>query len=424
MSSSPSKTLGVSDQPPQLPRRRGRRAGVRRGVLALRARRGRRARPEPLRPAAAGRRQRAQAPRGLHVADRRARQPARRHGLPVAHLPGRRRDLRAAGRRLGADLELRVARRQRRRHVGAALRDRDGADRRRLPDPRRHERQLRRRPDAVGHAGSRARSTTAGTSGSAIRRARARARSGRRWAPSTTRRSRVDPGRRRALPDRGPARRRPLPLHADALSRPLRDGPARGRARRRPGRLASRPSPTRAACTPHPPPGRRHARVQRRRGDLVRLRHTSTSRPRATTASGPTTTAAGALAHDLRRRRRRSSGVDNLTVTRAGELFVCEDGGNMEICVIKPGRDRRAVPAAHGRGRRRARPTAATSSPASSSTRARPHVLLRPARVRLRRHLRGARAVPRAGAPRPPAPRRPRRPPRQPGAARRARPRA
>ena len=27
-------------------------------------------------------------------------------------------------------------------------------------------------------------------------------------------------------------------------------------------------------------------------------------------------------------------GVDNLTVTRAGELFVCEDGGNMEICVI------------------------------------------------------------------------------------------
>jgi secreted PhoX family phosphatase len=31
-------------------------------------------------------------------------------------------------------------------------------------------------------------------------------------------------------------------------------------------------------------------------------------------------------------------GVDNLTVTRAGELYVCEDGGNMEICVITPGR--------------------------------------------------------------------------------------
>ena len=31
-------------------------------------------------------------------------------------------------------------------------------------------------------------------------------------------------------------------------------------------------------------------------------------------------------------------GVDNLTVTRAGELYVCEDGGNMEICLITPDR--------------------------------------------------------------------------------------
>ena len=31
------------------------------------------------------------------------------------------------------------------------------------------------------------------------------------------------------------------------------------------------------------------------------------------------------------------SGVDNLTVSRAGEIFVCEDGGDMEICVIEPG---------------------------------------------------------------------------------------
>jgi hypothetical protein len=31
------------------------------------------------------------------------------------------------------------------------------------------------------------------------------------------------------------------------------------------------------------------------------------------------------------------SGVDNLTVSRAGEVFVCEDGGNMKICVIEPG---------------------------------------------------------------------------------------
>jgi uncharacterized protein len=32
------------------------------------------------------------------------------------------------------------------------------------------------------------------------------------------------------------------------------------------------------------------------------------------------------------------SGVDNLTVSRAGEIFVCEDGGDMEICVIDPDR--------------------------------------------------------------------------------------
>jgi uncharacterized protein len=31
------------------------------------------------------------------------------------------------------------------------------------------------------------------------------------------------------------------------------------------------------------------------------------------------------------------TGVDNLTVSAAGEVFVCEDGGNMEICVIEPG---------------------------------------------------------------------------------------
>jgi uncharacterized protein len=31
------------------------------------------------------------------------------------------------------------------------------------------------------------------------------------------------------------------------------------------------------------------------------------------------------------------SGVDNLTVSSAGEVFVCEDGGDMEICVIEPG---------------------------------------------------------------------------------------
>jgi uncharacterized protein len=32
------------------------------------------------------------------------------------------------------------------------------------------------------------------------------------------------------------------------------------------------------------------------------------------------------------------TGVDNLTVSGAGEVFVCEDGGDMEICVIDPDR--------------------------------------------------------------------------------------
>ena len=31
------------------------------------------------------------------------------------------------------------------------------------------------------------------------------------------------------------------------------------------------------------------------------------------------------------------SGVDNLTVNPAGEVFVCEDGDDMQICVIEPG---------------------------------------------------------------------------------------
>ena len=30
------------------------------------------------------------------------------------------------------------------------------------------------------------------------------------------------------------------------------------------------------------------------------------------------------------------TGVDNITVTAAGEILVCEDGGNMEICVLTP----------------------------------------------------------------------------------------
>ncbi len=38
------------------------------------------------------------------------------------------------------------------------------------------------------------------------------------------------------------------------------------------------------------------------------------------------------------------TGVDNVTVSRSGDLFVCEDGGNMEINLITPEPDRVAAP--------------------------------------------------------------------------------
>src|ERR687895_220250 len=55
--------------------------------------------------------------------------------------------------------------------------------------------------------------------------------------------------------------------------------------------------------------------------------------------------------------------VDNVTVSAAGEIFVCEDGGNMEMALITPERegaggrvrDQRAVPAAGRRGARAVR---------------------------------------------------------------------
>ena len=68
----------------------------------------------------------------------------------------------------------------------------------------------------------------------------------------------------------------------------------------------------------------------------------STSRPRATSGSGPTTRAPAllevvfdhALAPDAS-----LDAVDNVTVSAAGEIFVCEDGGNMEIGLITPERE-------------------------------------------------------------------------------------
>lgn len=42
------------------------------------------------------------------------------------------------------------------------------------------------------------------------------------------------------------------------------------------------------------------------------------------------------------------SGVDNLTVSRRGDVLVAEDGGNMELCVIRPDRSVRPMLRVHG----------------------------------------------------------------------------
>ena len=182
----------------------------------------------------------------------------------MAHLLRRPGDVLDPGRRLGAGLELRVGGGERRRQLGRALRPRR-RDRVGLPDPLRHQRQLRRRAHPVGHlalvrgvrgrprVGVRSRRSRPGHDPARARLLQPRG-GGRR------------PGRQAALPDRGPARRRPLPLHAGRLPGPRRRA-ARGHGRRRMGDGA-RPH---RGLHGHAQAGPEHAEVQRRRGDLVRL---------------------------------------------------------------------------------------------------------------------------------------------------------
>ena len=127
------------------------------------------------------------------------------------------------------------------------------------------------------------------------------------------------------------------------------------------GFVAAVPDPS-GITAADPRPGAGHHALQRRRGHLVRRRrllHDQGRQPglvlrhRAPVRS--TVLYDGA-------RRRRSSGVDNVTVTRAGDVYVCEDGGNMEICVITP--DRVVAPFLRLTGAARpGPPTAATSWP-------------------------------------------------------------
>ena len=208
---------------------------------------------------------------------------------------------------------------------------------------------------------------------------------------------------RRALHDRGPRRRRPLPVHADAPG-DLRSGAARVAVDAGEGRLAFEPVPDPGAVftpTRMQVPGTRTFSGGEGiwyDGGTVYFSTKGDNRVWAyDTATGALSTiydkaAAGSGAP--------LSGVDNLTVNPAGEVFVCEDGGDMEICVIEP--DGTVAPflqltgeaAAAGRPRQRAgrrdlRPGA------------RADVLRRPARLRVRGRLRGPGPFHGAGAPAP-----------------------
>ncbi len=171
------------------------------------------------------------------------------------------------GRRLRARVQLGD---DRGRGVGAPLRPRR-AGRGRLPDPLRHDPELLRRRDPLGHL-------------ALVRGGRGRARVGMRSErpPSRGRASgdgclqargrRRRPARPPRLPDRGPDRRRALPLHPGRLARPL-PRPARDRAGERRARRvggAARPAgPPRA----HAAAGGRIPAAEARGGDLARREH-------------------------------------------------------------------------------------------------------------------------------------------------------
>lgn len=80
-------------------------------------------------------------------------------------------------------------------------------------------------------------------------------------------------------------------------------------------------------------------------------------------------------------------GVDNITASPIGEVFVAEDGPDMEICTDRPRQPGRAVP------QRRRTPRLGGDWPGLQPRRNQP-VLLQPARrERRRHHLRGERAL-------------------------------
>ena len=192
----------------------------------------------------------------------------------------RRRDVRDRRRGLGPRLQQRGQREQRRR-LGDPLR-RAGRARLGLPDPLRHEVELRRRRDSVGHV-------------AVLRGVPQRSRVGVRPVragpgvrPAGTRHvhprglaRRRDDGLR--VPDGGRPRRPPLPLPAGPPGRPVQRCARGGVGRReRLGELVRR-----LAQAPLPQGGRDDLRPWRGRMDLAR--RALSSRPRRTTASGRST---------------------------------------------------------------------------------------------------------------------------------------
>ena len=179
--------------------------------------------------------------------------------LRAAALPGRAGDVQDQRRRLDPRQQLGVAGGRRRRHVGDAVRGRRH-DHERLPDPRRHLVQLRRRADAVGHVAVRRGARQRHDLGVRPRRALPAQRApGARRVRARGRRRR--PRRQARLPDRGPSDRRVLPLHARTPTRTSPRACSRSRRSRRDlvGDLARR-SPTRRRRRP----GRRRSSRWRR----------------------------------------------------------------------------------------------------------------------------------------------------------------
>ncbi len=288
--------------------------------------------------------QRAAPSAGVPVAHRRAHGSAGRFdGARLACGSRRRCRLRDGGRRLGLRLERGVQWRGRGRRRRDPIR-RERERRRRLSHPLGHDAQLRRGQDTVADlALLRGDPDRPGLGMQPLgKRIPGHRPTGVRRVPTRGRRRRSRPPE--ALSDRGPHRQPPLPLHTDRVPE-SRSGPPRGRADprpERPGRDRRRPvPPARLARRPRSPRRRRPRPASRsppRRASTAAKASTitparSTSRPRATTASGRSTRTTNRIeiryALASTPRIIRSSSVDNVFV--AAERRHLRRGGSRAI---------------------------------------------------------------------------------------------